>query len=211
MPGTSRDIVSSGYDAIGTRYRDWSATSPVRLDVVRRVLARLPAGSRVVDLGCGPGEPATRMLAEQHTVLGVDLSRAQLSLARQAAPTAMLVQADLGELGLRPASVDAVVSFYALGHLPAAVHAPLFAAVAGWLRPGGLFVTSAPLIPGDCTEPDWLGVPMFFGGIGEAATLAAAQAASLDVETAERVTEVEGEGTLVEFLWVTATRPLAQT
>ncbi|MDQ1585153.1 MAG: hypothetical protein QOH80_518, partial [Actinomycetota bacterium] len=47
----------------------------------------------------------------------------------------MLVQADLGELGLRPASVDAVVSFYTLGHLPAAVHAPLFAAVTGWLRP----------------------------------------------------------------------------
>jgi hypothetical protein len=52
---------------------------------------------------------------------------------------------------------------------------------------------------------------MFFGGIGEAATLAAAWAAGLDVETAERVIEDEGDGALVEFLWVTATRPLAQT
>lgn len=211
MPGTPRDVVSSGYDAIGARYRDWSASSPVRLDFVRRVLARLPAGSRVVDLGCGPGEPATRMLADHHTVLGVDLSRGQLALASQSAPTALLVQADLAELSLQPASVDAVVSFYALGHLPSAAHAPLFASIASWLRPGGVLLTSAPLTPGDGTEPDWLGVPMFFGGIGEAATLTAVQAGGLDIEAAERVLENEGAGHLVEFLWVTATKPLAQT
>ncbi len=39
----------------------------------------------------------------------------QLSIARRLAPRAALVQADLVELVLQPSSVDAVVSFYALG------------------------------------------------------------------------------------------------
>jgi SAM-dependent methyltransferase len=201
------DVVAAGYDAIGAGYRDWSSGSPVRLRFVAEVLRRLPAGSRVVDLGCGPGEPATRMLAEQHTVVGVDVSRGQLELARLAAPAALLVEADLAALALQPASVDAVVSFYALGHLPAAAHAPLLQSIGGWLRPGGLLLTSAPLIAGDDTDPSWLGVRMFFGGIGEEATLSALRFAGLDVELAERVPEDEGGGQVVEFLWVTAHKP----
>jgi cyclopropane fatty-acyl-phospholipid synthase-like methyltransferase len=209
MTESPRAVVAAGYDAIGPRYRDWSAASPVRTRFVADVLGRLPAGSRVVDLGCGPGEPATRMLAEQHTVVGVDVSRGQLDLARQAAPTATLVQADITDLALQAESVDAVVSFYALGHLPAAAHAPLFAAVSSWLRPGGLLLTSAPLLAGESTDPAWLGVPMFFGGIGEVATLAAVAAAGLVMEEAARVPEDEGEGHVVEFLWVRAVKPRA--
>ena len=70
--------VTRGYDAIGSRYREWSSASPVRLAHVDKLLRRLPDGSTIVDLGCGPGEPATRMLARRHRVVGVDLSRVQL-------------------------------------------------------------------------------------------------------------------------------------
>ena len=133
---------------------------------MQQVLDRLPAGSTVVDLGCGPGDPATRLLSEQHDVVGVDLSAGQLRIARRLAPRASLVQADLVELALQPSSVDAVVSFYALGHLPSEAHVPLIERIGSWLRPGGLFLTSAPLTPGDDVDADWLGVPMSFGGIG---------------------------------------------
>jgi len=107
-------------------------------------------------------------------------------------------------LALRPASVDAVVSFYALGHVPAERHAPLFEAIARWLRPGGLLLTSAPVGSGEVTDPDWLGVPMFFGGIGEEATLRAVAGAGLRLE---RLEIVEGGGHLVRFLWLVARRP----
>jgi hypothetical protein len=46
------------------------------------------------------------------------LSQVQLALARHAAPAAVFVLADMTELVLRTGSVDAVASFYALGHLP---------------------------------------------------------------------------------------------
>ena len=173
---------------------------------MQRVLRRLAPGSIVVDLGCGPGDPATRLLAAEHHVLGVDVSPGQLRLAASAAPSALLVRADMTEFALRSASVDAVVSFYALGHLPPPVHAPLFAAIASWLRPGGLLLTSAPRIPGDEFE-DWIGVPMYFGGIGDEATLAAVRIAGLTVEASEVVAENEPNGQISRFHWITATKP----
>ena len=200
-----QDVVRAGYDAIGERYHAWSHAGLTRLRMVELVLGELQPASVVVDLGCGPGDPATRLLSDAgHHVLGVDLSRGQLDIARRLAPRATLVQADLTAFALAPGSVDAVVSFYATGHLPAATHAPLYAAIADWLRPGGLLLTSAPLSAGDGGDADWLGVPMFFGGIGVEATLGAVDDARLVVDSAEVV--VEDEAGAERFLWVVARR-----
>ena len=161
----------------------------------------------VVELGCGAGEPATRLLAVDHHVLAVDASLAQLRLARDAAPGAALVQADMARLRLRPGSADAVASFYALGHLPSHEHALLFHAIAQWLRPGGVLLTSAPLRARDKRDERWLGVPMYFGGIGETATRAAVESAGLVVEQWQVVPEDEGNGKVVRFLWFLARKP----
>ena len=98
-----------------------------------------------------------------------------------------------------------------MGHLPPAAHAPLIGEIARWLRPGGFLLTSAPLVVGEGLEDGWLGVPMYFGGIGERAMTDAVYEAGLTLVSAERVGEDEGEGQVVEFLWVTATKPARVT
>ena len=47
---------------------------------------------------------------------------------------------------------------------------------------------------------------MYFGGIGEAATLAAVTEAGLCIEHAERVGGREPEEQTVEFLWIIASK-----
>lgn len=203
MPGVDpTDIVRSGYDAIGPRYREWSRADPTRLAYVALLTSRVAPGAVVLELGCGTGDPATRLLSEQYRVVGVELSWGQLALARSYAPRATLVQADMTRLSVRPGSVDAVASFLALGHLPAAAHAPLLTAVGGWLRPGGLLVTSVPLAAEEGVEEGWLGVPMFFAGIGTDASVAAIEAGGLTVESVERHGE-PGDA----FDWVVAAAP----
>lgn len=197
-------MVRRGYDAIGPRYRDWSHLSPVRLRWVDRLLEQLLADSVVVELGCGPGEPATRLLSQRHNVLAVDASAVQLRLARESAPRAQLVHADLTHFSMQSGSVDAVASFYALGHVPAKDHPPLFSRIFEWLRPGGLLVTNAPVAGDDDHVVDWLDVPMFFGGIGEAATSAALSEAGFSIEDWQIVPEDEGGGHSVSFLWLLA-------
>jgi SAM-dependent methyltransferase len=140
-----RELVRRGYDAISLTYRsdDGDAATMPAEDVSRYAgwigeLARLiPAGARVLDLGCGAGIPATRELtAHGLQVLGVDFSAVQLRRARRLVPAASLVQTDMTALRLRPASLDAVVSFYALIHVPLADQQALFPRIRRWLRPG---------------------------------------------------------------------------
>jgi cyclopropane fatty-acyl-phospholipid synthase-like methyltransferase len=198
------ETVRTGYDRLGQRYRDLSRANPVRLRWIERLLAELRPDSVVVDLGCGAGEPATRMLAEEHRVCGVDASAVQLRLAQAAAPTALFIHADMTRFHLRPGSVDAVASFYALGHVPSHHHAPLISAISQWLHPGGVLLTSAPLAAGDQQHPDWLGTPMFFGGIGQPATRQALRDAGLSIESWEVVEEDEADGHMVQFVWLVA-------
>lgn len=193
------EIVRRGYDAIGERYHQWSSGSPVRVAYVERLSAGLPEGSVVLELGCGPGDPATRMLSERHRVVGVELSWGQLAIARRLAPRARLVQADMLRLSVRPGSVDAIASFFATGHVPEAEQESFYARLGGWLRPGGVLLTTAPRTPGDGTE-DWLGTTMFFGGIAQERTVAAIEAGGLTVESVDDVDEGDGE----RFLWIMA-------
>lgn len=200
-------IVRAGYDAIGPRYHAWSGGSRARIAYTERLLSMLAPGSLVLELGCGPGDPATRMLSSAHRVVGVDLSAGQLALARRHAPRAALAQADMTRLSVRPSSVDAIASFFALGHVPVADQAPLLASFGGWLRPGGVLVTNIPVTPDEGVEEGWLGVPMFFGAIGRAATVAALESGGLAVESVENVPEDEGEDRVAAFDWVVARRP----
>lgn len=198
-------IVRDGYDAIGERYHEWSYDSPTRIAYVRRLLDRLAPGSLVLELGSGPGDPATRMLSEHHRVVGVELSWGQIAIARRHAPAASFVQADMTRLSVRPGSVDAVASFFATGHVPSAEQAAFYTRLGSWLKPGGVLLTTAPRTPGDGCEDGWLGAEtMFFGGIGQEAALAAIEAGGLTVESADVVDGGEDE----LFLWVTASRSL---
>jgi len=165
-----RDLVRRGYDAISGAYRsdDGQAAVSSAEEVGRyagwatELADLLPAGATVADLGCGIGLPATRALTDHWLrVIGVDFSAVQLARARRLVPAARFVQADMAALHLRPASLDAVVSFYALIHVPLADQRALFPRIRSWLRPGGylLAITGAQRWTG--TEP-YLGAHMFW-------------------------------------------------
>jgi len=164
-----RDLVRRGYDAISLAYRsdDGIPASPTE-DVTRyagwvdELAALLPGGARVLDLGCGAGIPATRDLtAHGLKVLGVDFSAVQVRRARRLVPAASFAQADMTEISLRRGSLDAVVSFYAVIHVPIADQQRLFPRIRDWLRPGGyaLLIVGAERWTG--TE-QYLGATMFW-------------------------------------------------
>jgi SAM-dependent methyltransferase len=106
----------------------------------------------VVDLGCGPGSLAVRLLRRlpAATVLAVDADPVTLSLGRGAygdVPGLRFVDLDLrshgwaSELGIGPGRLaDAAVSTTALHWLTAAELRDLYAELAGLLRPGGVFL-----------------------------------------------------------------------
>ncbi len=207
----AKAIVARGYDAIAERYAAWSATVRVaeRERYTRLLLAALPAGAAVLELGCGAGLPTTRRLAARFAVTGVDLSPRQVALARRNVPNAAFVVGDMTALAFSPASFDAVCAFYAITHVPREEHAGLLSNIAAWLRPGGLFVAS--FSDGGTTgdvEDDWHGAPMYFSGYDAATNRRLVREAGLVIERARAETDEEF-GRPATFLWIVARKPRA--
>lgn len=158
-PEDAKEVVRRGYDALSVRYDEAYGGETKYGDWIGELVGRLgAAGARVVDVGCGSGVPVARALvAAGHRVTGVDISEVQIRRAREAVPGGEFVRADVTELDFPAGSFDAVVSLYALIHVPLAEQPPLLAKLGRWVRPGGtlLAVTGHTAYTG--TDEDWLG------------------------------------------------------
>jgi SAM-dependent methyltransferase len=201
----ARILVELGYTAVAERYR--RAVEATDFDPRLRFLAglaeRLPDGAEVLDLGCGAGRPNAALLAERFRVTGVDVSERQLELARAAVPGATFLHADIAEVELPEGAFDATVALYSIAHLPRERHGPLYDRIAGWLRPGGLFLASLACSdePGTIQE-DWLGAPMYFSSFDAATNRRLIEAAGFAVLHDEVVTMCEGGSADSTFQWV---------
>ncbi|MER5601424.1 class I SAM-dependent methyltransferase [Streptomyces sp. NPDC002265] len=137
---------AEAFDAIGRRYDEAFRQKDGRLSAGAWLIASLPPGSRVLDLGCGTGLPTTRRPADAGLeVVGVDLSPGMLRLARKSVPGATFHR--LGLADLRPAGPHdlgrfAVAAFFSLLLLSRAEIPLALRTVRHLLVPGGLFALS---------------------------------------------------------------------
>ncbi|HEY7358877.1 MAG TPA: GNAT family N-acetyltransferase [Ktedonobacterales bacterium] len=204
-----KQMVAQGYDQIAERYYEEAsrAYSEERQQCITFLVEHLPARASVLELGCGVGLPIARLLAECFQVTGVDISARHIALARQHVPEATFLHADMTALDFAPASFDAAVAFYSIIHVPRGEQPGLFRDIAGWLKPGGLFV--ATMGAGDVAEEvqsDWLGAPMYWSHFDSATNRRLVQAAGLHIVIAVEETMLE-DGVPVTFLWMIAKKP----
>jgi 2-polyprenyl-3-methyl-5-hydroxy-6-metoxy-1,4-benzoquinol methylase len=145
--GKERGHVSSFYD----RYWKQPGGSPAgsafdmeeRKVLLRKALADLQAGARILDAGCGSGEFLQFLAGLGYEVTGVDLSPAAISKAKANVPIARLEAASL-EQGL-PFASEAFAAIWCtevLEHL-FDVHSAL-TELNRVLMPGGLLILTVP-------------------------------------------------------------------
>ena len=200
--------VEAGYDAMAERYLVWgkAVSGDPRDRFLDELVAQLPAGARVLDLGCGAGIPSTKKLAERFEVVGADISEAQLRRARENVAGATFIRSDLSELDFPGESFDGITAFYSISHLPRDEHSRLFERIVHWLRPGGFFLATLGADDTPDWTGDWLGVPMFFSSFDADTNRRLIETAGLALAVDEVVSMREPERE-VAFLWILGQKP----
>ncbi|MBK1643838.1 methyltransferase type 11 [Thiocapsa imhoffii] len=198
--------IQAAYSAFAQHYDAQRASFDMQ-DVLEGLLRRVPARGRLLDLGCGAGEPVARTFIERHwEVTGVDFCEAMLALAQREVPAMHRVCCDLREARFPSASFDAITAVYSLFHIPSAEHPALFARMREWLRPDGVALftyatrdyTGADRFDGYL---DFMGQSLFYSHVSVPELMRELASAGLTVEEAvDR--DIGGE----TFLWVSVRR-----
>jgi cyclopropane fatty-acyl-phospholipid synthase-like methyltransferase len=196
-------LVEEGYDRMAEQYlASKDARDPVTFTALEELARVLQPGATVLDLGCGAGIPATLWLTDHRfAVTGVDISARQIELARRLVPAANFIKADMTSLNFTPETFDAVVSLYAITHVPRTEQPELVSSVRRWLRPDGAFLATWSMGAWEGEEEDWesWGAPMWWSNRSRDANLKMLRDAGFAVESAE----VRGDES-ESWLWVLA-------
>lgn len=112
--------------------------------IVNELIRSCPAGSKVLDIGCGNGLITSAIAKAGFTVLGIDSSEKAIGLARQyqAAPNVRFNVSSADQLTADGESFNAVVCSEVLEHL----HEPrqLLVTIRQLLRPNGVLIVTVP-------------------------------------------------------------------
>lgn len=203
-----KDAVRRGYDEIGDAYEAERAPDPDAVAAIEGLLNRFPADGRLLDAGCGHGEPVL-VRAEDVRAFGLDVSAGQVERARANAPSAGLFQGDMTALPVAEEAVDAITAFHSLIHVPMDEHRAVLEELARVLRPGGELLLTEGTGEWSGRHEDWLegGAAMEWDIAGPERTRSQLRAAGFEVvDEWELVDELaEEEATHALFLARTAT------
>ena len=160
-----REFVRRGYDAISCAYcsedgganASSSETTTTYAGWIEELAALLPAGGSVLDLGCGAGVPAARDLVDRgFNVTGIDISEVQIERAQRLVPGGRFICADMATWDASAGSFDAIISLYALIHVPLADQRALFPRMRRWLVDDGHLLAVVGV-------GRWTGIESYFG------------------------------------------------
>ena len=130
--------MKAGYNRSGQAYRRERKGDSRDVQLLSLLVEKLPKGAEVLDAGCGSGYPVAQLLARQFEVTGIDFSETQLRLAKRTVARVTLIQGDISVLPFRDETFDAIVSYYAIIHVPRDQHRELLLDFRRVLRAGGL-------------------------------------------------------------------------
>jgi 2-polyprenyl-3-methyl-5-hydroxy-6-metoxy-1,4-benzoquinol methylase len=115
------------------------------------IQTHLQPGSKILDVGCGTGEPIAQFLIEQgYKVTGIDASKKMIDLCKLRFPQERWFLADMRTIHLQE-QFDAVIAWHSLFHLPHEDQRTTLKLLASYVMQSGLLVFTS----GDQYDEVW--------------------------------------------------------
>jgi SAM-dependent methyltransferase len=227
-PAPAPNAVASLFDTLSPTYH--AAFSDLThqhtaISWVLSALSALPSPAKIIDLGCGPGDPVVSTLASAgHTVLGTDISAGMITEARRRVPhpNASFLQLDTLKWEPEEGEYDAVVLMFSLIiDVSIADIRETIAKVYRAVKPGGVFMFATVAIGGDEVDIVWLGRPITCSSLSPTEVVERMEEVGFEVvkteETKYRPVKAPELGICKEeevwdepLLWVYARKPVAR-
>ena len=141
----SADKMQNAYDNIAeqwhSNFRGQTYIDRV-LSYLDKILEDLPPKAKVLDLGCGTGNPiAKHIVARGFRVVGVDQSKEMLKIAKTIIPEAEFIHGDMVEIQFAE-KFAAIVAWDSIFHVERQHHSVIFRKLADSLDFGGRLLLS---------------------------------------------------------------------
>ena len=142
MEGASPDKTKETYQSHAEAYDRQRSRKFFEARWLARFGDVLPRGSKVLDLGCGGGQPVSAwLIAEGFSFTGVDYSEAMLDIARRRWPSENWCLADMRSLDLNE-TFHGIVAWDSFFHLTQQEQRDALPRLAAHLEPGGLLLVT---------------------------------------------------------------------
>ena len=159
-----RNIVRKGYNN-GTYDVKYARTSSVPENFAKslcdELISQLKPNSKILDLGCGVGLPFDKYLSNKNlSVTGIDISERHIELAKKNVKSAKYLVGDFFSKDIK-GKFDAIVSFFAIFHIPRNEHKKLMNKINSLLKKSGYILLTLGANSMKCAvNPDFVGAPM---------------------------------------------------
>ncbi|MGD8744479.1 MAG: class I SAM-dependent methyltransferase [Candidatus Woesebacteria bacterium] len=166
MYDNTKTLVKYGYNQLAkanvtSRYLfdDW--------EHIKNLESHLYPKSKILDIGCGSGIPIDKHLIEKgHKVIGIDISEEQVELAKKNLPDGEFVVMDMENITFPKESFDAVISFYAIFHLPRSLHFDLLKNIHSLLKREGKIMITLGTKEYEKTQEEYQDIKLFWSQWG---------------------------------------------
>lgn len=162
-------IIKDGYNKIAELYHSKRlAKKETNYEYFDELFRYFPDAGKLLDLGCGGGQPLTAYFADKgYEVVGVDISPKMIEIAKKQIPQGKFFVSDMTECQFREEEFDAIVSAFAIIHVPQEKQLLLFKKIFKWLKKDG----TAYLVLANQDVKEWLedfyGVKMYWSHFGK--------------------------------------------
>lgn len=134
------------YDRLAETYAQHIAheleQKPLDRSLLDRFAQKMHKKRLVYDIGCGPGHITRYLWKRGVPIQGIDLSPRMAELAHRFNPQIEFQVGDMAALKIEDATVDGIVAFYSIIHIPRLLVPAVLREFKRVLRPGGLLLLS---------------------------------------------------------------------